>query len=326
MARQRGFTLIELMISVTIGLVILAALVGVLAANSGQSQSNEKTSELNTNGRFALNSLKQELRQAGLLGYTFAEPNTPAALGLPTNPTANTCFGAGSSYDAFVSNMHQGVWGTNNSNPFAANCIAGTQYAAGNDVLLVRRVAGIPAAALTSTGVYFESSFAQGQIFKGLTAPSFGTVTPLANFQVQQYVYYVSPFTTSATESPVVPSLHRVSLNISGAMVDELVVSGIEHMQVRYGRLLTDGTTRYLDASNIPGSLVDTPTTNASYGWDQVNAVQVWLLARNAVAETGYSNTETYVMGDTTVTKADSFRRELFTTVVKLRNCKQIPC
>jgi type IV pilus assembly protein PilW len=163
-------------------------------------------------------------------------------------------------------------------------------------------------------------------MFKGVTPPNFGTITPLANFQVLEYVYYISPYTLSAAESPVVPSLHRLSLNVAGAMVDELVASGIEHMQVRYGRQLTNGTSRYLDASDIPGSSVDTPTTNATYGWDQVNAVQIWLLARNSVAETGYTNSETYVMGDTTVTKSDSFRRELFTTVVKLRNCKQIPC
>jgi hypothetical protein len=51
-----------------------------------------------------------------------------------------------------------------------------------------------------------------------------------------------------------------------------------------------------------------------------VNSVRIWLLARNARAETGYSNTNSYVMGDVTYTVNDSFRRQLFSAVVQLRN------
>ncbi len=74
-SRQSGFTLIEMMISITIGLAILAGLVGVLATNSSNSKTNDRTSELMTNGRYALNSIKQELREAGFRGYTWAEPS-----------------------------------------------------------------------------------------------------------------------------------------------------------------------------------------------------------------------------------------------------------
>lgn len=322
--RQRGFTLIELMISITIGLVILAALVGVLAANSGQSQTNDRTSELNTNGRFALNSLKQELRQAGFRGYTWADPTPAGVLGLPTSPVANTCFDVSSSYEAFISNIRQGVWGANNSNPFSANCIAGSQFVAGNDVLVVRRVSGAPVTALEANTVYFHSTYAQGQMFKGTTAPTFSAVNSSANFladyAVQVYVYFVSPYTVSASESPRIPALRRMSLDSTGKMMDELVASGIEHFQVQYGRLNTNMSVRYLNAIDITGGSGDSPSSNTGYEWDDVNAVQIWLLARNAVAEPGYANSQTYTMGDLRVTKADGFRRQLFTTVVQLRN------
>lgn len=325
--RQSGFTLIELMISVTIGLVILAALVGVLAASSGESKSNDKTSELNTDGRFALDSMKQEIRQAGYRGYTWAIPSLPGVMGLPTSPTANNCFESGSSYEAFVANIRQGIWGADNVvsssgpnvNPFLANCIPDGQYSPGNDILVVRRVSGSPVTTLAANTVYFHSSYAIGQMFKGVTTPTFGVVTPLADFQVVEYVYYISPYTVSSTESPLVPSLRRLSLDSTGKMVDELVVTGIEHMQIQYGRLVTNGTTRYLNATDIAGNSTDSIDTNTNYQWDEVNAVQIWLLARNSVTEPGYSNSQTYTMGNVSVTKSDNYRRQLFTTVVQLR-------
>ena len=134
--KEAGFSLIEMMIAITIGLVILAALVGVLATSSGNSPTNDRTSELMTNGRFALNSMKQELRQAGYRGYTSVDPMPPVALGAISGECMESVVTAGT----FVSNIRQGVWGANDSNPFPANCIPTTNFASGNDILVVRRL------------------------------------------------------------------------------------------------------------------------------------------------------------------------------------------
>jgi type IV pilus assembly protein PilW len=313
--QQAGFTLIEMMISITIGLGILAGLVGVLAANSSNSRSNDRTSELMTNGRYALNSMKQELRQAGFRAYTWAEPSTPGTLTL-----TNECLGAGATAGSFVANIRQGIWGANNVNPFSASCIPAASYA-GDDVLVVRRLAVIPSATLSANTVYFQSSYERGQIFQGTTAPTFsGSPVPLASFAVQIYVYYISPFTVSSTESPLVPALYRVSLQSDGSMDRELVASGIEHLQVQYGKLTTTvpATTQFFDT--LTGSSFD---STVGSDWDNVNAVRIWLLARNETAEPGYGNTNSYVMGDQTYDFSgapDGFRRQLFTTVVQLRN------
>jgi type IV pilus assembly protein PilW len=245
-------------------------------------------------------------------------------LGVPTSPSANVCFEPGSSYEAFLGNIRQGIWGANNSNPFSANCILSSQFSAGNDVLVVRRLSGSAVTALVANTVYFHSTYAQGQMFRGTTAPSFSAVNSstnfLADYAVLEYVYFISPYTVSSTESPLVPSLRRMALDSTGKMVDELVTSGIEHMHVQYARLDANGNVRYLNASDIGGGSADTPTTNTGYQWDEVNSVQIWLLARNATAEPGYSNSQTYVMGDASLVKADSYRRQLFSTVVQLRN------
>ena len=321
---QAGFTLIELMIAITIGLGMLAGLVGVLATSSSNSRSNDRTSEVMTNGRYALNSLKQELREAGFRGYS-VDPNlvTPGAIAV-----TNECLEAGAAAGAFVANIRQGVWGVNNPNPnpFAANCIPTADFAAGNDIIVVRRAGAIPAAALNANTVYLQSTYSQGQVFQGAAAPAFtGAPTPLASFPMQVYVYFIRKWTVSAAEVPLVPALVRVALNpgagANPAMATELVASGIEHLEVQYGRLATDLSTQYLNAGNagVPplneNSFVSTSTT-----WEEVNSVRIWLLARNSTPEPSYANTQTYPMGDQSYTVNDGFRRQLFTTVVQLRN------
>ncbi len=313
--RESGFTLIEMMISITIGLGILAGLIGVLATNSSNSRTNDRTSELMSNGRYALNSMKQELRQAGFRAYTWADPIAPGALGTLTNE----CLGTGATAGSFISNIRQGIWGANNSNPFASNCIPDASYAAGNDVLVVRRLAATFETPVANK-IYFQSSYSTGQIFRGATAPVFADgLTPVASFPVLIYVYYISPFTVSASESPLVPALYRVALQSDGSMSRELVASGIEHLQVQYGMLTTGtpATTRFFD------TLTGTSSNTAVSDWDNVNSVRIWLLARNETTEPGYVNNNRYVMGDQTYDYAaapDGFRRQVFSTVVQLRN------
>lgn len=324
---QHGFTLIEMLISITIGLGILAGLVGVLASNSSNSKSNDRTSELMTNGRYALNSMKQELREAGFRGFTWAEPSAPSPWTAPVD--ASGCYGAeaGASAGAFVSNIRQGVWGSNNTNPFQATCIPAASYSNGDDVLVVRRLAVVPLAdaALAANTVYFRSIYERGQVFRSTAVPvppAYTSPTQLvANYAVQVYVYYISPFTVSAAEVPLVPALFRMALQSDGSMQRELVASGIEHMQIQYGRLDTALATQYMDA--VAGGVlaaISSSDTTVGKAWDDVNSVRIWLLARNAVAEPGYSNTTTYAMGDQSYTVADSFRRQMFSTVVQLRN------
>lgn len=316
-----GFSLIEMMISITVGLMIVAALVGVVVSNSKSSKSNDKTSELQSNGRYALDFLRRELRHAGYRGYTWAEPN-PATI---TTAITNECSDGGTA-NAFVRNIRQGVWGANDTNPFGTNdCItnAPSTYVRG-DILAIRRLGNtpIPTASLTAGTLYFRSSYSAGQMFQGTTVPSIAG-TLIDNFAVQEAVYYIGEDDNDNT----IPALRRITLQ-GGAMVDEIVVSGIEHLQLQYGSSSTDLNTQYFNANNIAG--ISSPTDDPGNpgqpprtDWEDVNAVRIWLLARNSKPEVGYINTTNYVMGDVTYTPpvgTESFRRQLFTAVVQLRN------
>ena len=306
-SRVSGFSLIEMMISITIGLMIVAALIGVLTSNSRSTKTNERTSEVQSNGRYALDHLKRELRHVGYRGYTWAEPNTPTTAIAVTNE----CLDGGAA-DTFVQNIRQGIWGANDSNPYTANCLPAANRLRG-DVLVIRRAASTPSTALVANTLYFRSTYAVGEVFQGTAAPTIPG-TPMADFALQEYVYYIGNDDNDAT----VPALRRVSLQ-ANAMVDEMVVSGIEHMQVQYGSYTSDMNTRYYNAGEAP-DLTGSSTIATQNGWDNVNSVRIWLLARNFKIENGYTNTNSYVMGDQTYTVNDGFRRQLFTSVVQLRN------
>lgn len=317
---QRGFSLVEMMISATIGLMIVAALIGVLTSNAASTKTNDRSSELQSNGRYALDHLKREIHHAGYKGYSWAESNTPTTA---ITPITSECLTAGAVDGSFVTNIRQGIWGANDSNPYAANCLA-NGYLRG-DVLTIRHVdntALSPGANTVNGTFYLRSSYAVSEIFKGSGAATLtgaptlaGSPTPQADFQLHEYVYYIGNDDIDAT----IPALRR--RNLTGTeMVDEMVVSGIEQMQVQYGRLDTALNTQYFDAGGISGTSTDTPATLTSYAWDEVNSARIWILTRTARAENGYQNTNSYVMGDQTYTVNDGFRRQLFTAVVQLRN------
>ena len=319
-ALQRGLSLIEMLVSLALGLLLLVALLAALDAAGSGLRSNARNAELGHAGRLALHFLKEELRQAGFLGLTHAAPDAPG----PWLEPASGCAEAGSSPGAFVANLSQGIWGADNANPFAGahSCLASGNYVAGTDVLVLRRLASSPVQNLEVNTVYFQSGYGRGRLFRSGTVPGApelpGTAGPVATFAVKTYVYFISPFTTSATESPRVPALWRLALQADGSMVRELVAGGVERMQLQYAVASPLGDTQFLDV--LPGGASIGSGSSQSPTWSDVRAVRLWLLVRSASPEPGYTNNQTYAMGNQPYAVHDGFRRQLLSTVVQLRN------
>lgn len=315
-----GFSLVELMIAIAISLLVIAALVGVVTSNSRNSKTTENASELQENGRYAMSHLQRELRHADYRGYTWVEPDD-------SDIAATTeCLVAMAAPRSFVNHISQGVWGANDSNPFASNCLQAGSYQRG-DILVVRRVASVPLTSPTSLvagNVYLRSTFAKGQMF---VAPSSAVAAtdapqnadgtafgePLADFLVNQYVYYIGKGDCVGGGDASYPALCRLSLQAT-TFTPELVVNGIEQMQVQFGLTPPNAnTTQWMNASDVP----------EDKDWGHVGAVRLWLLARNARPEVdaGFQDSNTYSMGDKDYGPMnDRFRRQVFTTVVQLRN------
>ena len=68
MSRERGFTLVELMIAMTLGLLIMTALVTLFVDTSRTNREMAKTNSQIENARFALQILEEDLCPRRLLG------------------------------------------------------------------------------------------------------------------------------------------------------------------------------------------------------------------------------------------------------------------
>ena len=87
--RQSGFTLIELMVSIVIGLLMLAALIALMLNVSRNNTEMTKSNRMIENGRFALQLLQTDLSHAGYWGGHVSEFDDLSRTTVPTDiPTA----------------------------------------------------------------------------------------------------------------------------------------------------------------------------------------------------------------------------------------------
>ena len=140
-ASQAGFTLVELMIAMTLSLVVLTALVSIFVNLSNSNREMEKMNGIIEGGRFALQILEDDVVHAGFWsGYVpqFDDLNAdgipgdvPAAVANPCTDYANW----DSAYRiALVANPVQ----VYDSLPVGSGCLSPATLRAGTDVLLVR--------------------------------------------------------------------------------------------------------------------------------------------------------------------------------------------
>jgi type IV pilus assembly protein PilW len=205
--------------------------------------------------------------------------------------------------------IEQPIFGKNDT---SANydCIA-AEYLRG-DILVVRHAAPwieTDMGALVDDRLYLRSSLFSGRTFIGsaedpVTNPQNDVPeTPNSVREMQAHGYFVG-LSGRTCNGAAVPSLFRVSLSETGLPVTNELLPGIENFQVQYGV-----NNQYLDANDI-----------ALANWPDVITVRIWLLVRSECAETGYSDSRTIVMGDDNYVVDDSYRRQLYSSVVMIRN------
>lgn len=67
---QAGLTLVELMVALVLGLVLMAGVIQLFAANKTSYQLTDAVSTMQENARFSLSRLERDIRMAGFLGCT----------------------------------------------------------------------------------------------------------------------------------------------------------------------------------------------------------------------------------------------------------------
>ena len=84
---QQGLTLVEFMVSITIGLLLVAAVATLIASQSTNRAEVDRAGRLIENGRYGIRAMADDLQMAGYWGELSGVPST-AALGAMPDPCA----------------------------------------------------------------------------------------------------------------------------------------------------------------------------------------------------------------------------------------------
>jgi len=340
--RAAGLSIIELMISITLGLMILTAVITVFVNASATRSELERTSRQIENGRMAIEILSDDLRLAGFYGELAA--GSLAAPGAVPDPCTTT-----------IANLQAGmplhVQGYFRGTAVPVTC-PGVSPLANSDVLVVRRVktcvAGVAGcAAEANDRPYLQVSLCSVDatpltlaLWNGNLAtfplringcPTVATLAGRREFLT--HVYYLS---TSNGAGQNIPTLKRLELAPGNppVWVDTPLVEGIERINIEYG-------IDYLDGDGNPDGYTADPTNYnpgdcpvgaciAVNNWANVVTVQFHILARNTERTPNYKDTKTYHLGRDAAGAAytvgpfaapdDVYRRHVYSGLVRIIN------
>lgn len=307
---MRGFSLVELMVAITIGLLVLAGLVTLFVNSSNARNEIERANRQIESGRYAMEILAQDLRHAGY----FAEFN-PMDMPLPT-AVPDPCLSGLDDLKAALPLHIQGIGDVTAATVPA--CLSDVKL--GTDVLVIRRVATCIAGMAgcdQPVGVpYFQASacndaneLAADDVTKHYAldtdlasldrhARDCKTLAPIHRYRID--IYFIA---NNNEPGDGIPTLKRAELGVGGFTIVPLV-EGIDIMQIEFG----------LD-----------PATAKPEDWQAVTNVKLYLLARNFERSAGFTDDKTYTLGlkpDGTANTVgpfnDAFKRHVFQSSVTL--------
>jgi type IV pilus assembly protein PilW len=337
--RQRGLSLIEVMVALAIGLVLLAGLVTMIT-NSNQSYGElTKSSRQLENGRYAMELLKDSLQHAGFYGQ-YAEADTLTVPGALDDPCSTTLANIDSSLPFYIQGYDAP---TTIATDTDLTCLADADHLNDTDILIIRRTStAVATGTLVTNRIYMQtlpdSYVLQAAAGDSTDATTFNLVkhdgvtqADIRAFDVE--IYYVSPCnvaggtncSSSSDNGSPIPTLKRMLLSSDGTnttITVEPLVEGIEDFQVEYG--IDRSGDNGIPNESATGANDEYVTAPAVSDWPNVMSVRIYLLARNIETSAGYTDNKTYLLGPTGTTPSgpfsDAYKRHLFTSVTRVIN------
>lgn len=297
---QRGLSLVELMVAMTIGLFLMGA-VGIIYVNtSTTSRSSTLESQMNEDATLALELVQQQIRLAGFSSVNHAGDR---------KFTGRAIFGCDGGF-------------TGNSAGTAFEALTCNSTSTGPDAISVRYEASL----LNSQAVGTTNlpGNCVHESINAWDASAEGAATGVASLFLADNRYYIA----NDNNNDGTPTLYCQGRTGAGFGAATALIPNIEDMQLQYAvtSLPTSGdpiphqVAGYVSANH---AALGTTASN----WSRVAALRICLLARTArVTPTGDNTTTdlgSYVdcNGDTQ-TNTDRFIRRAYVTTVQLRNMR----
>lgn len=326
----RGFTLVEMLIAMVIGLVLMTGVLSVFISSSDSYQRLQGLASIQERGRIAVQILRNSVQVAG---YT----------GCRKNVTINNVLSSNTNYGRSFTQPIQGFDATGTANtwdPVMEATIPSPQWA-GGDVLTVRGPVG-SGVSLTAAmanpsdtlSVPAGSPFVAGDLMLAVSCQGNGDVFEKSNAAGTTITHTASGLNSSASlgsayeanamvvKVAVTSFFIRDSSAIAGTRAlwmkegedaAQALIEGVDGMQVLYGVTSNTDTSanQYLTAAQV----------DAGGLWGNVVNVRIALLVASLNPTVKAPNTTVYsLLGVNYPAFNDLRQRRVFTTTITLRN------
>jgi len=319
--RQHGFSLIELLIAITLGLLITVGVANIFLNSKRGYRVQDSIGRMQENSRYAVDFLSRAVHLADF--WSGVPVNRITTIGTPSYT------GAGSCDAAWLINPAEGVRGYTGGASAPSGMPAGclTNYVANSDVLVVRNID--PDDQVSDTALAQTATLANGEFFVRVAAGTEGRLFDTSvssdraaaiaalptdanspgdvlNYRYQVAVYYLATFSGDNS-----PTLYRWRMQ-QDAMDREPLVAGVEMMKFEYG--VDTNSDLLVDGYRTAGNVTD---------WNQVLTVRMSLILRGdsvdkLVDGDSYSMAGAYTY--TPATGVQKYMRSLLIKEAQIRN------
>ena len=330
---QKGMTLVELMIALVLGLVVTSAVIEIFISSKQMYRVQDARARLQENGRYAIQYLTNNIRNAGYNGCATRGGSVPITNTL--NDSGDYFWDFATGIQGFDATASAAIWAP-------AIDAAITTPLSGSDVLTIRTM-NEPVIRVTShpggtppgsaaiqvntqnqlarfdivmvtdclTSAIFQITSANPNTSGSITHNT-GVGIPGNATQALGKDYTGAEIVKLTTKSFYIrnnadgePSLYqRISNNAAAEMVE-----GVENMQILYG----------VD-TGVDGAVDQYVSADSVANWDSVVSVRVSLLLRTLADNLVVGGAQTYNFNGTAVTATDNRLRAVFSRTISLRN------
>jgi type IV pilus assembly protein PilW len=339
--KQQGMTLIEIMISLLIGIFLIGGILQVFTHTRQTYRMQENLSRMQENGRFAMDFLAKDIRMAGYQGCASIRHITPNVIIDISNPNPNP------TPPSLMGGLNSVITGTNTvaANWSASACGVSNDCIANTDALAIHKggscggglvgnlgvvnaniqINAINTCNISAYDILIISDCSSADIFVATSASAGAGIQTIAHATNQNTSNNLSkPYGDDAeiyisqTLSYFIrvgangqPALWRLDNNSpapTGTNPVELI-EGIENMQILYGEdTSADGTPNYY-----------VPAGTAGLDMDQVVSIRISLLVRS-MDDNLTLVPRAYTYNGATTTPTDRRLRRVFSSTIAVRN------
>lgn len=293
---MKGFTLVELLVAATLGILVIGGASGVFIANQQTSKTNTVLSEMQNIARLSFQLMSQDIRNAGFAGCNNARVANALAIagtrpawatwsvgggiqglsapvaainGTPTTPDTEALrvmFGTGSSNA--ISNYDGSVFTLNIAPVLAAGEVGIACDDSESSIFQANEVDGFT---VTHTLAGLNSDANLGFLPEIAWAPGLAPPRGFSRNGMIMRFESIAWFVAPSNDDPNINSLYRASL-IGDTQVNEEVLLGVSDLQFMY---LNDDTNAFQTAA----------ATTAAGQWGRIVAVNVSVTLDDAMLE-----------------------------------------